>query len=582
MFDRRLWSEAQASRASLLLAILLSGLGGLAIVFQALFLSRTIDAVFLQHQSLDQVWPLLWSLLAVIVARSGLIWLADAAAAQTAATIKDSLRQRLYTHLLALGPAYAHGQRVGELTTTLVDGVDSLDAYFSQYLPQLAIAALVPVTILLVIFPVDLLTAVILLLTAPLIPLFMVLIGRAAESLAQRQWQTLSQMGAHFLDVLQGLRTLKELGQSRPQIDNVARISHGFGQATLRVLRVAFLSAFILELVATLSVAIVAVQIGLRLLGGRLLFADALFILVLAPDYYQPLRQLAFRYHAGVAGKAAAQRIFAILDTPLPAAPELRHVPAHPGPLPAEICLEKVSYAYDQGRRPALREVSFCLQPGLRLALVGASGAGKSTVASLLLGFVRPDAGQITAGGRPLAEIDLDSWRSQVAWVPQMPYLFHDTIAANIALGRPGASLDEIAAAARLALLDDEIRALPAGYQTRLGERGLGMSGGQLQRLALARAFLKDAPLLILDEPTSELDPDNESRLVISTRRLMEARTVLVIAHRLQTVAEADEIILLDQGRIVERGSHEELAARDGPYRRLIRLSPAVPAGGSA
>jgi len=400
--------------------------------------------------------------------------------------------------------------------------------------------------------------------TAPLIPFFMTLIGRAAGELNRRQWQSLSRMSAHFLDVLQGLTTLKLFGRSRAQIEIIRQVSDRFRQTTLEVLRVAFLSALVLEMLATISTAIIAVEIGLRLLHGGLDFERAFFILVLAPEFYLPLRTLGIRFHAGVAGAAAAQRIFEVLET----IPETTS-PAAPLPIPSPIWLrfDSVSYAY--GERPALQNVSFEIRPGERVALVGPSGAGKTTLTHLLLRFIAPHTGRILVGDVPLEQLDTDAWRAQIAWVPQHPYLFNASVADNIRLGCPDASAAQIAAAAENAHAAEFIQALPQGYDTLIGERGLRLSGGQAQRLALARAFIREAPLLILDEATANLDPQTEADIQDAVNRLLRGRTTLIIAHRLSTVYQADRILVLDGGRVVESGAHQELLRRDGLYRQL-------------
>ena len=316
-----------------------------------------------------------------------------------------------------------------------------------------------PLTILLFTFPLDPTSGLVLLFTAPLIPIFMVLIGNQADKMTRRQWTSLSRMSAHFLDVLQGLTTLKILGRSREQAETIARVSYRFGQTTMAVLRVAFLSALVLELVATLSIAIVAVEIGLRLLYGRLIFAEALFILILAPDFYLPLRILGTRFHAGMSGVTAANRIFEVLDTPLPIAttedePRQRDLTDRFPAAPFTVHLTDIHYAYDEGQRPALNGISLTLTPGQKVALVGPSGAGKSTIAHLLLRFIDPDRGRITVAGIPLARLDLSAWRAQLAWVPQQPYLFHGTVAENIRLARPEASVAQLTEAARQAHAD--------------------------------------------------------------------------------------------------------------------------------
>jgi thiol reductant ABC exporter CydD subunit len=399
-------------------------------------------------------------------------------------------------------------------------------------------------------------------------------------------------MSAHFLDVLQGLTTLKMMGRSRDQIDTIAQVTARFRDATLSVLRVAFLSAFALEMVATISTAVVAVEIGLRLLYGHLSFEQAFFVLILAPEFYLPLRLLGTRFHAGTAGVAAAQRIFAILATedggPMPvdgrpwtdkgrrtkderrtAASSVLRPPSSVFRPSLRIRFEDVHYAYAEEDRPALSELSFEIEPGQRVALAGPSGSGKSTVAHLLLRFMAPTRGLITVDGVPLSDLALAEWRAQVAWVPQMPYLFHDTVAANIRLARPDASRDDVSAAARLAHAHSFIEQLPLGYDTVIGERGARLSGGQAQRLALARAFLKDAPFLILDEASANLDPEHVALLQESIDRLAAGRTLLVIAHRLSTLRQADQIIVLADGHAVEVGTHATLLQRDGLYRRL-------------
>ncbi len=633
MLDRRLVRLAASHRLLLSLTIGAGAAGGLLTLVQAWLLSQVIAAVFLGGQRLADVAPGLGWLLVVIGLRVLAVLVGDIAAGRVAVQVKTGLRLALFDHLVALGPLRVQAERTGELTSTVLDGVESLDAYFSQFLPQLAGAAVVPLTILLVVLPRDPLSGLVLLLTAPLIPFFMVLIGKATDSLARRQYTLLGDLSAHILDVMQGLRTLKELGQSRAQARRIERASAGYGQATMSVLRVAFLSSLVLELVATISTAIVAVEVGLRLLAGRLDFQPALFILLLAPEFYLPLRTLGLRFHAATAGVAAANRILAVLalrpeglqpdkdhaenamsgatrpaaHTPPTVMPNaVRHLlcqhserrPLTPLGLTVEgteqgsgasapselpegtlrsaqgdrwrtISLRGVHVAYDGGQ-PALTGVSCAIEAGQTVALVGPSGAGKTTLANLLLRFVAPIGGEVKVDGQPLADIPVAAWRAGVAWVPQTSALFNASVADNIRLARPEASLAEVQAAARLAHLDDVVMALPQGYDTPIGESGGRLSGGQAQRLALARAFLKDAPLLILDEPTSQVDPDLEAQLQDATERLMRGRTVVLIAHRLSTVARADQILVLDHGHIVQRGVHADLLAQPGLYRRLV------------
>ncbi|MFH1183664.1 MAG: thiol reductant ABC exporter subunit CydD [Chloroflexota bacterium] len=586
---RRLIRLTQSSRLVLSVGIGCGVLAGLCSLAQAYALSATVDGVFLGEQPLTSVWPWLRLLLGVIVARGVLLWLQEIAASEVAVRIKRDLRERLFAHLLKLGPAFSRGERSGELTSTAVDGIEALDAYFGQYLPQLVISVLVPVTILLAVFPLDPLSGIILLLTAPLIPFFMYMIGRTAEVAIQHQYETLGRLSSHLLDSLQGLTTLKLFGQSAAQVKNIAGVADQFRDVTLGVLRVSFLSAFALELLATISTAIIAVEVGLRLLYGHMAFREALFLLILAPEFYLPLRMLGARFHAGMAGTAAARRIFEILDFPAPAAvaaPSTAHSsylqgsrsrPESEGSgddaTPA-VLLRDVSYTYPGRDWPALEHIDLAVRRGEHIALVGASGSGKTTLASLLLRFMRPTHGDILLNGKSLESVLAGDRSTLIGWVPQRPHLFHDSIATNLRLGKPDASHDEMLRAARLAHLDEFIESLPQGYAAIVGEGGARLSSGEAQRLALARAFLMDAAILILDEVSSSLDPENEALIEASVRHLTAGHTVITIAHRLNTVYRADRIVVLHQGRLVEQGAHADLLATGGAYARLIDASP--------
>jgi thiol reductant ABC exporter CydD subunit len=370
--------------------------------------------------------------------------------------------------------------------------------------------------------------------------------------------------------VLQGLTTLKALGRSRQYWRVIAQISDRFRQATMGVLRVAFLSAMVLEMVATISTAVVAVQIGLRLLYGQLAFEQALFVLILAPEFYLPLRLLGARFHTGMEGVAASQRIFEVLETPAASPPPSTEKGGEAALLRSHIRLSEVKYAYDDGQRPALKGFSLAIERGQKIALVGPSGAGKSTVAHLLLRFIETDQGTIAVDGWTLQELPAEAWRKQVAWVPQIPYLFHGTVGENIRLARPDAGFEDVVWAARQAHAHAFVDALPRGYDSFIGERGVRLSRGEAQRIALARAFLKDAPLVIFDEATANLDPEVEGLVQEAMARLLEERTALLIAHRLSTVWRADRILVMAEGRVVEEGTHSSLMAGGGLYSNLV------------
>jgi ATP-binding cassette subfamily C protein CydD len=540
--------------------------GGL-LILQAWLLARTVDAVVFEQAVLQQVMPWLWGLLALFLVRAGLAWASEQAAFQAAVQVKLSLRELLYLKVQKLGPAWLSGERSGDIVNTLSDGVEALEAYYARYLPAMSLMALVPLAILVFVFSHDWLAGVVMLVTAPLIPLFMILIGKGAEQRNQRQWRQLAWMSAHFLDVIQGLTTLRLFNASRREAQVIARISDDYRRGTLSVLRIAFLSSFVLEFFSTISIAMVAVLIGFRLYWGEMDFMHGLFVLLLAPEFYLPLRNMGAQYHARMEAIGAAERIVEILDTPMVETPgKLTSVA---GLRQADIRFEAVSFRYPDGRQ-AVQDIDLVIRPGETLALVGASGAGKTTLINLLMGFLKPQGGLIRVGGIPLQDIAPEAWRRQLAWLPQKPQLFPGSITDNIRLGMPSAGREAIQQAATLAQAVDFIEALPQGWDTRVGEAGQGLSGGQVQRIALARAFLRDAPLVILDEPTANLDLDSEARVRAAVRTLAAGRTLILIAHRLRTVREADCIVVLDDGRIVQTGTHAELLQDSPHYRRMV------------
>ncbi|HZU67505.1 MAG TPA: thiol reductant ABC exporter subunit CydD [Ktedonobacteraceae bacterium] len=589
--NKTLFRYIRHARATLILTIIFGLLGTGAIIVQMALLSKVVNSVFLLHQGLTQITWLLLLLLASIIVRAGLVWIREITAQRCAIRVKSELRRRLFAHLLQLGPAYSKGESTGELVATISEGIERLDAYVSRYLPQLAFSVLVPLLIVIYIFPLDWASAVILLVTGPVIPLLMMLVGSYAEKQVQRQWLALARMSAYFLDAVQGLPTLKLFGSTEAARKRVALLSDGFRERTLKMLRVAFLSGMVLEFMAAVAIGLVAVALGIRLLNGGIPFETAFLILLLAPEFYHPLRELGVHRHAGMEGKAAAERIIAILETPVPysnagasdgvlrdnraTGADKSARPCHSErseesvPRPRNqltITFTGVTYTYPGSEHPALDNVSLTLPAGSFTALIGRSGAGKSTLVNLLLRFMDPQHGHITVNDIPIAELPIELWREYVALVPQRPYLFYGNVLTNIRLARPDASDEEVEQAAELAGALEFIRQLPQGFATEIGERGTRLSAGQAQRIAIARAFLKDAPLLILDEPTSSLDTRSEFLIRQALERLTHERTVLVIAHRYNTIAHANQVAVLENGKLVKVGEPDDLLQPEGMY----------------
>jgi ATP-binding cassette subfamily C protein CydD len=491
------------------------------------------------------------------------------------ARVREAVRTQLVDAVFAAGPAFTRREESGALGSVVLEQVEALQDFYALYLPQLALAVLVPLTIAAAVFPVSWAAALLLLLTAPLIPCFTVLVGMGAESISQKHFQALGRMSAHFLDVLQGLATLKLFGRSRAEGAEIARVSADYRRRTMSVLRVAFLSSAVLEFFASLSIALAAVYLGMSYLGyfqfgtyGRALtLADGLFILLLAPEFYLPLRELGAHYHARAQAIGAAARIRALATAPPRAAPTGRRILDIDRPL--QLRCTDLWFGYGEGRPPALQGVSLELRTGQSVALVGGSGAGKSTLLFLLMGFLHPDKGEIRVGGVPLAEADLPAWRRCIGWLGQNPVLFHGSIADNIRMGRPEAAADEIRRAAAQAGVLEFARHLPHGLEAGVGELGSGLSRGQAQRVALARALLRNPPVLLLDEPTAGLDAETELRVLDAVDALRADRAVLTVTHRLADIRRADRIYVMENGRIAEEGSHPELMAARGVFHRL-------------
>ena len=563
-------SQKKYTGKYLYLSIGLGLCSGFLIILQAWLLATIVNAIMLHSATLEDVSADLIYLLIIFLIRALLIWASEISAFKAAARVKQHLRTKLQQHLFAVGPIALGTQHSGEVANTLVEGIEALENYYARYLPTMALVALIPLSILVFIFPIDWISGVVLVITAPLIPFFMILIGKGTERLNKQQWQKLARMSAHFLDMIQGITALKLFNASKREAKAIGIISDDYRKATMKVLRIAFLSSLALEFLATVSIAIVAVLIGFRLYYGEMDFYYGFFALLLAPEFYLPLRNMGTHYHARLEAIGAAENIMTILDKPIPVSTKPSTHQSDIKYQTISIRLKSIHFSYEN-RGMALDNFCCEIPAQKRTALVGYSGSGKSTVANLLLGFCQADHGDIFINEEPLSNINIEVWRQHIAWVSQCPHLFYGSIRDNISLGMNGASDDAIHTAAKHAHIHETILSLPESYNTIIGDRGAGLSGGQAQRIALARAFLKDAPFVILDEATANLDTESEVLIQKSIDKLAKGRTLLIIAHRLSTIKNADNILVMDKGQLLEHGTHHELIKQNGLYQKMIQ-----------
>jgi ATP-binding cassette subfamily C protein CydD len=582
---RGLLARYPGARSRLAVSLALTVAAGAALLAWMLLLASVIDRVFLGGDDLGDLSTSLWWMVGILVARGACLWSAEVVAQRSSSFLRRGLRTDLARAITIGSPRRTNGDvsgrdGVGEVTGTLTTGVDALGTWVTSYAPAATSTVTMPAMVLVVVLVLDAPTTLILMFTGPMLILLLALIGRQTADLTRRRFDELGWLRGFYLDMIRGLGTLKAFGRGADGARAIEDTSKRFGDTTMEVLRTAFQTSLVMEWAATAATALVAIEVSFRLIGGSLSYGTALAVLILTPEFFVPFRRLAMEYHAGQSGDAAAEGISGLLESaPTSGSVAGRHDPARAEPArrepprtgPPRLEFRAVSFSYPGADRPALAGLDLAIDRGETLALVGPSGAGKSTLAALLLRFIAAERGTIAVDGVDLSSLDPRNWRRSVAWVPQDPTLFSGTVADNIALGDPGASRARIEAAADSAGATEFIDALPGTYGAILGEGGTTLSGGQRQRLAIARAFLRDAPLVILDEFTAHLDPDTEEALLGAAGRLLEGRTALLIAHRLTTARSADRIAVLERGRVVESGTDKDLVARSGSWAELSR-----------
>lgn len=575
-----LWLREQARPVRRLLA---AGIGtgaaqALLMCLAAWLVAHLLAGAIFRGVGWAQAWPVLVALPLLAAARFALTLVQRRMTFEAGARVSVAVRRALEQRMRQLGPRWAAQQASGDLATRLVDGVDALVPYYAGYLPQMAFAVAVPMLILLAVLPADPWSALVLVATAPLIPLFMVLVGRAAEQASQRRWMRLRRMGARFMDALSGLTTLRLYRAAAREQALLAATGEAYRRETMAVLRIAFLSALVLEFFATVSIAVLAVLIGFRLMWGDLAFEPGLFILLLAPEFFLPLRALGAQRHRRMEAAAAAEDLAGLLASEAPDVPSSRSTAAvATGDSFARVAVafEHVGFGHAADRQ-VLRDLDLTVPAGTHLTLVGASGGGKSTMLDLLMGFVEPQAGRVLVDGRNLADLDMAAWRRHIAWVPQRAHVFNGSLRDNLLIAAPEADRLSLQRAIHAAALAPVIARLPHGLDTLLGEGGHGLSGGECQRLALARAWLRRAPLLLLDEPTQHLDGAAAAEIDAALARLGEGRTVIRVAHRLNVIGDDERVAVLAQGRIVEQGRAAALRAAGGAFARLLAADRAA------
>ena len=562
MWPRSLLARHRAARAFLVASIAAGATAAAVLVLWTLVLARAIDDGFLGEDA--PMTPFIIALSAMLVIRAGLLWVAERLSQSASSRLRSETRTRLVANIIRSGPAAMGNERVGEIGSVVGTGIDALDRYVSAFLPAVALAGIVPIGVFALVLALDGWTALILLFTGPMLIALLVVIGGRTRVLAQRRFDELGWLSAFYLDMIRGLPTLKAFGRAEDSADSIESVSKRFGETTMDVLRTAFQTSLVIEWAATAATALVAVQVSFRMIDGDVSFVTALSVLMLTPEFFAPLRRLAVEYHSGQEGNAALVRLAEIESAPSAAPtrssnPRLHSLDALNAPdalellrSPGAIEFSNVSFRHSPDRPDVVDHLDLRIESGSTVVMLGPSGAGKTTVASLLLGFLQPDSGRITVSGIDLADIDGDVWRTFVSYVPQNPSLFSGTVAENIALAKPNASFAEIRRAADVAHATSFIERLPDGFDTVLGEQGLRLSGGQRQRLAIARAALRDSPFVILDEFTASLDPETEQGVIAAVAEITRGKTSFLIAHRTATIAAADRVIRLDAGRMTE------------------------------
>ncbi|MGM5474181.1 thiol reductant ABC exporter subunit CydD [Bacillus pumilus] len=567
--DKRLL-QLKGIRGLLALLGIVSLIQGASIIFQAQWLAHAITTLF-DGKSLSQATPYVLLFLAAFLVRHGLTLIREKVMFTYSSRIGADIRKQLLDQLFRLGPAFTKKKGTGKLVTLAMEGIAQYRQYLQLFLPKMVNMAVIPAMVLIYVWTLDDTSAVILIVTLPILIIFMILLGLVAQRKAAKQWRSYEKLSNHFTDSLRGLETLRYLGISKKHSRNIGEVSKRYRKATMSTLKVAFLSSFALDFFSMLSIATVAVFLGLRLIEGELLLLPALTALMLAPEYFLPVREVGNDYHATLNGKEANEAMQVILEEKGFRTQETQSVQLNEWNEQSALTLHDVSVQHDEHAPYSIQDVDLTVKGKKKIGIIGASGSGKSTLTDVLGGFVEPTSGQITLNGNPLVHLQMKEWQKEVVYMPQHPYLFHMTLRENIRFYEPHATDEEVERAASEAGLSQLVAQLPNGFDEVIGEQGRGLSGGQAQRIALARTVLGKRSIMLLDEPTAHLDIETEYELKKTMLPLFEDKLVFLATHRLHWMPDMDEIIVMDEGTIAEMGTHESLMQRKGVYYQLVQ-----------
>lgn len=566
MFDKRLFKELKIIKFYWIKVTATNFVAVTLTILQAFFLSSIINEIFVNKKGIGSITTSIATLILIVILRGGVGFGLELYNRRTSIKIKANLRNNLINAFIKKGPIRLKDEKPGEIVTLVQDGVEGMEAYFSEFIPQIILASIWVPVIFIVAVSKDWISGLIMIFTIPLIPIFMMLIGMLADKSNKKQWKALQSMGGHFLDVLRGLPTLKLFGRSKRQAQIVEQISEDYRKATIEVLKVAFLSALVLEFIATLSTALISVSLGIRLLYSMINFRTAFFVLLLTPDYYQSMRLLGAKFHSAMSSISIADEVYLSLSErisePLITTNKILSKDI-------KISINNLGFEYNQGQA-VLKNFSMDIPFGKKISLVGKSGSGKSTIISLIMGFIDGYSGNLRVNDVELSEISKEDWVNNFAYVPQNPKIFKTSVLENLAIARPTASYEEIMKITKITGVDYFVNKLPEGYNSIIGEGGISLSGGETQLISIARACLKDVKFVLLDEPTSALDPETERKVNAALEILVGGKTTLTIAHRIPTIINSDKIYVIEAGTIVEEGTHEELIKLKSNYYNLL------------